>query len=243
MHTSSPRRTPRRRRGTVIAMPALVAAGVATLAACSASAATPGNASGGGTYGNAAPTPSKAAAMASSGAALAVRSTSLGTILTNARGFTLYAFEADKGTTSACSGACATAWPPVTASGTAPQVGAGVTRSLVGQITRVDGTRQLTYAGHPLYAFVGDTAAGSTNGQGKTAFGARWDVLTATGHEVTMPAHPAATATQPAKHQAPAAPKPSATTGGSKSNDIPQNGGGDGDGDNSGGPSDGDGNV
>jgi predicted lipoprotein with Yx(FWY)xxD motif len=230
MHTSSLRRTPRRRRGALIASPALFAAAVVALAACSSSASNPGNSSGGGLYGNAAP--SKGSAPASSGTALALRSTSLGTILTDARGFTLYAFEADKGATSSCSGACAMAWPPVAASGTASQVGTGITSSLVGQITRTDGTRQLTYAGHPVYGFVGDTAAGSTNGQGKTAFGARWDVLTATGHEVTTLAH------NPS-----AAPKPSATTGGGVTNGIPQNGGGDGDGDNSGGPSDGDGNV
>jgi hypothetical protein len=119
---------------------------------------------------------------------------------------------------------------------------------LVGQIIRADGTRQLTYAGHPLYGFVGDTAARNTNGQGKIAFGARWAVLTATGHEVTTPAQPAAKVTQPATRK-PAAPKPSAaattttTAGGGASTGIPQNGGGDGDGDNSGGPSDGDGNV
>jgi predicted lipoprotein with Yx(FWY)xxD motif len=224
MHTSIARLTPYRPRPAVIVMPALVAAAVAGLAACGTSGASPSSSSGGGIYGATAPTPR-------SGTALAVRSTSLGMILTDARGFTLYAFEADKGTTSACSGACATAWPPVTASGSGPQVGNGIRRSLVGQITRADGTRQLTYAGHPLYGFVGDTTAGNTNGQGKTAFGARWDVLTATGHEVTTPAHPAAKVTQPATRK-PAAP-----------NGIPQNGGGDGDGDNSGGPSDGDGNV
>jgi predicted lipoprotein with Yx(FWY)xxD motif len=183
MHTSSPRRTPRRRLWAALALPALFAT-AAALAACSASAANPGNSSGGGLYGNTAPSPTKGSAPASGGTALAVRSTSLGTILTDGQGFTLYAFEADKGTTSACSGACATAWPPVTAAST-PEVGAGVTRSLVGQTTRADGTRQLTYAGHPLYRFAGDSAAGSTNGQGSTAFGARWDVLTKTGQEVT----------------------------------------------------------
>jgi predicted lipoprotein with Yx(FWY)xxD motif len=114
-----------------------------------------------------------------------VGSGSLGTILTDGRGFTLYAFEADQGTTSACSGACATAWPPVTTTTASPQIGTGVTQSLVGQTARADGTQQLTYAGHPLYLFKGDSAAGSTKGQGSTAFGARWDLLTATGQEVT----------------------------------------------------------
>jgi predicted lipoprotein with Yx(FWY)xxD motif len=207
----------------------------AALAACGAAGAVSGNSSAGGPYGNTAPIQSKGSAPASSGTALAVRSTSLGTVLTDGKGFTVYAFEADKGTASACSGACATAWPPVTASGTAPKVGTGVRQSLVGQTTRAGGTRQLTYAGHPLYLFVGDTTAGSTKGQGSTAFGARWDVLTGSGEEVT--------ASQPAAHKPPTAPKPSTTIGGGATNGIPQNGGGDGDGDNSGGPSDGDGNI
>ena len=229
MHTSSSRRTQRRRRGVVLALPALVAT-AAVLAACGSAGATSGNSSGGGLYGNPAASPSKGSVPASAGTTLAVRTTSLGTVLTDGKGFTVYAFEADKGTTSTCSGACATAWPPVKASGAAPHVGTGVKQSLVGQTTRADGTRQLTYAGHPLYLFAGDASAGSINGQGSTAFGARWDVLTATGQEVT--------AGQAGAHQPPAPPKSSTTTNG-----IPQNGGGDGDADNSGGPSDGDGNI
>ena len=131
------------------------------------------------------PSPSTASAPAGSRTALAVRQTSLGTILTDGRGFTLYAFDADKGTMSNCSGACATAWPPDTATGTDPQVGTGATQSLVGQTTRADGTTQLTYAGRPLYLFTGDSAPGSTNGDGSTAFGARWDAVTATGQDAT----------------------------------------------------------
>jgi predicted lipoprotein with Yx(FWY)xxD motif len=222
MQKSMPRLAQRHRR-VVLALPAL-AATAATLAACGS-----GSSSGGG----AAASPSSAAPAA--GTALEVRSTSLGPVLTDGKGFTLYAFEADKGTMSNCTGGCATAWPPATVAGTASQLGTGVKQSLVAQTTRADGTRQLTYAGHPLYRFVGDTTAGSTNGQGKTAFGARWDVLMASGHEVT--------AGQAAAAPHPAAPKPSHTAGGSATNGIPQNGGGDGDADNSGGPSDGDGNI
>jgi hypothetical protein len=83
-----------------------------------------------------------------------------------------------------CSGACAAVWPPVTAASASPQVGAGVTPSLVGQTTQADGTIQLTYAGHPVYLFTHDTAPGSTGGQGLQGFGGRWDVLTATGQEL-----------------------------------------------------------
>jgi predicted lipoprotein with Yx(FWY)xxD motif len=187
MLTTILRRTPGP-RAAVLVLPALVAAAALGLTACGGSnSASPGSSSGGGggLYGNSSPSQSKAAAPAVSGTALAVRSTSLGKILTDGRGFTVYAFDADKGTTSACSGACATAWPPVKATGTTPHVGTGVTQSLVGQATRADGTRQLTYNGRPLYLFQGDSAPGSTSGDGSQAFGARWDALTASGEDAT----------------------------------------------------------
>jgi predicted lipoprotein with Yx(FWY)xxD motif len=187
MHTSLVRTQDRRRRA-VLAVP-LFAAAIALTACSSSHAESPsgssGGGGGGGLYGSSAPTQSKAAAPAAGGTALAVRSTSLGKILTDGRGFTVYAFDADKGTKSACSGACATAWPPVKATGTTPHVGTGVTQSLVGQATRADGTRQLTYAGHPLYLYQGDSAPGDANGDGSTAFGARWDALTASGEDAT----------------------------------------------------------
>jgi predicted lipoprotein with Yx(FWY)xxD motif len=181
MHASNVRRTQGRRRGAVLALPALFAAALGLAACGSPSAASTGSSPSG----NAAPSPSKAPAPAASGTALAVRQTSLGTILTDGRGFTLYAFDADKGTTSNCSGACAAAWPPDTATGTDPQVGSGVTQSLVSKTARADGTTQLTYAGRPLYLFKGDSAPGSTNGDGSTAFGARWDALTASGKDAS----------------------------------------------------------
>jgi predicted lipoprotein with Yx(FWY)xxD motif len=175
----------------MLAVPAVAAAAVLGLTACGPAGATSSGSSGSSAssgnsgYGNTSSSPSKAPAPASSGDALAVRQTSLGSILTDGRGFTLYAFDADKGTTSACSGACATAWPPVTVTGSTPQVGSGLTQSLVGESTRSDGTTQLTYAGHPLYLFKGDSAPGDTKGDGSTAFGARWDTLTAAGKDAT----------------------------------------------------------
>jgi predicted lipoprotein with Yx(FWY)xxD motif len=118
--------------------------------------------------------------------ALAVRRTRLGTILTDGRGFTVYAFEADRGSRSRCFGACASAWPPLTTSTPIARirVGRGVAKSLVGETTRSRGVRQLTYAGHPLYRFSGDRSPGSTRGQGSRAFGARWDVITPSGRLV-----------------------------------------------------------
>ena len=169
----------RPRAGSRLRMPLAVTAAAVVVAACSASA---GNA---GPYG---PAPSRAPAGQASAAGVAVlalRHTGVGTILTTGQGFTVYAFEADHGTTSACTGACAAAWPPVTASSTRLTVTGGAARSLAGETTRPGGGHQLTYAGHPLYTFAGDASPGVTNGQGSEAFGARCDVLTPAGQEVT----------------------------------------------------------
>jgi predicted lipoprotein with Yx(FWY)xxD motif len=179
---------PIRRHRMLLALPVAAAAAVVVLAACGTSGYSSGG-SGGGAYGSAASSPAvgapAASAPAAGAAALTLRHTSLGTILTDGQGFTLYAFEADMGTKSACSGACAAAWPPVTTSAAHVTVTGGAAKSLVGETVRADGQRQLTYAGHPLYQYSGDSAPGSTNGQGSEAFGAPWDVLTATGTEVT----------------------------------------------------------
>jgi predicted lipoprotein with Yx(FWY)xxD motif len=173
---------PIRRHRMLLALPVAAAAATVVLAACGTSGSSSGG-SGGGAYGSAVSSP--AAGAPAGAASLTLRHTSLGTILTSEQGFTLYAFEADKGTMSACSGACAAAWPPATTSAAHVTATGGATESLVGQITRADGQRQLTYAGHPLYRYSGDGAPGSTNGQGSEAFGAQWDALTATGTEVT----------------------------------------------------------
>jgi predicted lipoprotein with Yx(FWY)xxD motif len=162
------------------AVPVAAVASMVVVAAC-------GSYSGSGTglYGSAPSGAPATHASAAPGAALTLRKTRLGTILTSSKGFTVYAFEADKGPKSACAGACAAAWPPVTAAGDPITVAGGAARSLVAETTRPDGVRQLTYAGHPLYTYVGDTSPGATNGQGSEAFGARWDVLTSAGREVT----------------------------------------------------------
>ena len=109
---------------------------------------------------------------------------SLGTILVDSQGRTLYLFEKDSGTTSECSGACAVAWPPVLTTGQAT-AGMGATGSLIGTTKRADGQTQVTYNGHPLYTFVNDENAGDTNGQGVNAYGAKWYVLSTSGDEVT----------------------------------------------------------
>ena len=89
----------------------------------------------------------------------------MGTFLTDQTGKALYLYLADTATTSKCTGTCATLWPPVTSAGTVSASG-NATSSKLGMITRPDGMKQVTYAGHPLYYYEGDTAAGQTNGEG-----------------------------------------------------------------------------
>ncbi|MGH3205476.1 MAG: COG4315 family predicted lipoprotein [Streptosporangiaceae bacterium] len=98
-------------------------------------------------------------------------------VLTNSSGKTLYWFAPDTSTTSKCSGSCVTYWPPVTGPVTA---GSGVTGTL-GTITRSDGTMQATYDGHPLYTYVGDTAAGQAKGNGLNLSGGLWYEMTVSG--------------------------------------------------------------
>jgi predicted lipoprotein with Yx(FWY)xxD motif len=116
-------------------------------------------------------------------ATVGVGRTSLGPILVDSRGRTVYLFKKDAGPTSICTGACAAVWPPVLA--TNPTAGAGADVSLLGSTRRTDGATQVTYNGHPLYLFVGDQKAGDTNGQAVNAFGAAWFVLSPTGSQIS----------------------------------------------------------
>jgi predicted lipoprotein with Yx(FWY)xxD motif len=111
------------------------------------------------------------------------RHTTLGTILVNGQGQTLYLFEKDKGMQSSCTGACVSIWPPLKATGT-PVAGAGLSAIKLATAKRSDGTSAITYAGHPLYTYVGDTKPGDTHGQGLNQFGAEWYVLAPNGRKV-----------------------------------------------------------
>jgi predicted lipoprotein with Yx(FWY)xxD motif len=111
------------------------------------------------------------------------KTSSLGTFLVDAKGRALYLWDADHGSMSTCSGACAQAWPPLTAMGT-PKASGQVKSSLLGTTKRSDGSREVTYAGHPLYYFAGDTAPGQTSGQGNDGFGSPWWVVSPAGKAI-----------------------------------------------------------
>ena len=119
-------------------------------------------------------TPAPAATSTGTGTSTAtgLKTTTIGgtTILTNAKGFTLYSFAPDTPTASKCYGSCAAYWPPVT--GTA-QASPGLPGT-VGTITRTGGARQLTYNGHPLYTYIGDSAPGQANGNNLNLNGGLW---------------------------------------------------------------------
>jgi len=111
---------------------------------------------------------------------LTARSSSFGKVIFDGRGFVLYAFTRDK-RASACYGACAKAWPPYFAPKGEPTVGTGLKRSLLGTVKRRGGRRQLTYAGKPLYYYVGDTRPGQILCQGVVEFGGRWLIVRPSG--------------------------------------------------------------
>ena len=124
-----------------------------------------------------------AQARAPNNASVMLRKNTLGTILVDPRGHTLYLFEKDGKGTSACTSACLGYWPAFT-SRTVPHAGTGVQQSLLHVVKQQNGLRQVTYAGHPLYTFVGDKSPGQTTGEGLTNFGAGWDAVAASGQKV-----------------------------------------------------------
>jgi len=121
-------------------------------------------------------------AMARSTAAssVAVKSSRFGRILFDGRGFVLYGFTKDTRAHSSCYGACAASWPPYIVK-SKPGAGAGATRSLLGTTRRADGRLQATYAGRPLYYYVGDRSPGQILCQNVAEFGGTWLVVRPTG--------------------------------------------------------------
>jgi predicted lipoprotein with Yx(FWY)xxD motif len=121
---------------------------------------------------------------AAGGSAIAIRSTSLGKTLVDANGRTLYLFKGDRPGVSTLSAAGAAVWPRFVSTGHVKAEG-GAQAALIGTTTSPAGVKQVTYAGHPLYYYVGDSSAGSTRGQGLTEFGALWYVLGSNGNAIT----------------------------------------------------------
>jgi predicted lipoprotein with Yx(FWY)xxD motif len=121
-----------------------------------------------------------------SDATVNLRKTKLGPVLVNSKGHTLYLFKKDKNGKSSCSGSCAKFWPPLLRHGK-PTAGSGVKASLLGTTRRRNGSLQVSYHNHPLYAYTLDTKAGQTKGEGILAFGAKWYAVSAKGTAVVKP--------------------------------------------------------
>ncbi len=154
---------------------------LALLAGCGS-----GSGSGSSTSSSARGGASTTTTQSSGPATIATSSTSLGTILV-VGGRTAYLFQRDTGPHSTCTGACLAQWPAVTTAST-PTASGGATASMLGTTKRGDGTLQVTYAGHPLYFFSGDSSTGQTNGQGLSAYGAKWYVVAPSGTAITSAA-------------------------------------------------------
>jgi len=149
-----------------------------TAAACGSS----GTSSGTGAQAGA----SASASASGSGSAMVIttKAGSTGTFLTDGSGRTVYLWAKDGMDASACSGACTALWPPVTTGGT-PTASGSAKASDLGTITRSDGAKQVTYDGHALYYYAGDSGAGQTNGQGTDSFGAKWWLIAPAGSSIT----------------------------------------------------------
>src|SRR5215469_14627047 len=161
---------------TPVRLGAIAGAGMAAalLAACS-----------GGGDSSSSPAAAGSAASGSSSGPMVITTASSGgaTFLTTGSGRAVYLWAKDAMGQSACTGACAGAWPPVTASSV---TGSGsVKASDLSTITRSDGTKQVTYDGHALYYYVGDSGAGQVTGQGSDQFGAKWWLVSPAGADVT----------------------------------------------------------
>ncbi|MFG2005314.1 hypothetical protein ACGFNU_39825 [Spirillospora sp. NPDC048911] len=130
------------------------------------------------TPGRTLPVPATAAATV-----VSVGSTAKGAALVDAQGRSLYLFEKDGRNTSACEGDCLKMWPALTTEDR-PKAGKGIKPALLGSFSRGDGTKQVTYAGHPLYRFVKDVSPGDAVGHDLEDFGAEWYLVDAAGSKV-----------------------------------------------------------
>jgi predicted lipoprotein with Yx(FWY)xxD motif len=151
-----------------------VAAAGLLAAACSSAA---------GTSGSSAPASSGTSAGSATGTVIATQAGSGGTFLTEG-GRTVYLWVKDGMNKTTCTGACASAWPPVMDKGQLTASG-GAKAADLGTIARPGGGKQVTYNGHALYFFAGDSSAGQTSGQGSDSFGAKWWLVAPAGSQIT----------------------------------------------------------
>ena len=159
-----------------------VAAGLLA-AACGSAAAAPSGSHASGSQASGSQPSAPASSGTASATVISSHAGSGGTFLTDG-GRAVYLWNADAMNKSNCSGACAGAWPPVMATGKVTASN-GVKPSDLGTIARSGGGKQVTYNGHPLYFFAGDSGPGQTNGQGSDSFGAKWWLVAPSGLKVT----------------------------------------------------------
>jgi predicted lipoprotein with Yx(FWY)xxD motif len=160
-----------------VKLAAPLAVALLAAAACSSSGSSSSS-------GSTSPSAAASASSAASSTVITTKTSSGGSFLTNSAGRAVYLFMADTTGKSTCDGACAAAWPPVVATGQ-PTASGSAQASDLGTITRSDGTKQVTYNGHPLYYFEGDTGPGTDKGQGLNGFGALWYLVTPSGSSIT----------------------------------------------------------
>lgn len=154
----------------------VLAGAAAVITACGSSAPS---SSGSAASPSTSPQANNSAPATTAPGTVSMNHTSVGTVLVNSQGHTLYWFAIDTPTKSNCNGSCASFWPPVL--GKVKAASGTTLPKAFGTITRSGGQTQATYAGHPLYTYVGDTAAGMANGNGKNLSGGLWWAMTPSG--------------------------------------------------------------
>ena len=157
--------------------------GAALLATACSSAATTSSPSSAPAAGSSAPAAGSSASASTTGTVISTQAGSAGAFLTAGSGRAVYLWAKDGMNMSACSGACASTWPPVMANGHVTASG-GAKAADLGTISR-SGGKQVTYDGHALYYFAGDSGPGQTSGQGSDSFGAKWWLVAPAGTQIT----------------------------------------------------------
>lgn len=174
---------------------AVVAAALLVTAACSSKSNSTGT--GAAPAAGSTPAAANASAPAGGGATIQAASNALGTILTDGKGHTVYVFAPDTTSSSTCYDICAKYWPPVLSSG-APTAGSGIDASKLSTSARKDGSKQVTYNGHPLYTFALDKSAGDAKGQGMNQDGGLWWVVGTDGNAIKGSGSGSASTSSPA---------------------------------------------